>query len=1039
MFFNILLVNTNKMSIVTFIEEHKTPVIIIGFIIVLVIIGLVASNSGGSNVNPTHSTVKPTHSTVKPAHSTVKPAHSTVKPTHSTVKPTHSTVKPAHSTVKPAHSTVKPAHSTVKPTHSTVKPTHSTVKPAHSIKPLPPGKGCKLPAGTSGLKPESIGTWVKNTLGDNFTYSPQDGLCTDKGGKHICNPQVCPLGFVLGGTDDDPKCLEMTKDNTSRALGYVGGKVEAIDTSSCPTGGTGIDRGICHSSFPAIKPNKLVTGSPSNMRTRTITQWDSGKQVTNTFTVPVLGLYHGGLVGDAADGTTAGIYQQYLQDVLRFALNDKVAIDVILAVMNTWSINSTQGKYDFAAYCNPQFLADNFVTPVQEHNNKNNKDVKVGLVPYVRPKDGMWAWDLSLPGTADPMNPDSDKTTFSTLASCPLVSPVSPCPIKVQDNCIPNCSTNTSCNFTSATPSKENFTSIKPDTSGCGKVDDCYPQCPKGCPNIGSQLLNYMSSVNKLIKAPTGKEPLQLTYVVFDGEDAGPYNSSRGFCELTNAALDQNVNLTNVGFAKALNSGLVAGGFNNIVMPETYWYMNELWPCAGNATQMSKKPDVCGPLTSYRWYANRPKEFLNFIQAASESNCGGDTNYLNAMEQNIKAAASMAPRPVSGDSRSYTMAQPAIWPMFSLENLTMSGTSPAPGNGANLEKPYYGAPNCIANNYSGIGSVPKDDVCGTFDGFAYWNWESFLDMCTLFAHKYGVNQVGIYESQFIPPSWMPDSNGSLGNGQYTNNCIPVVDNSCPGVVSDRYICDNTEPKKGASSCMDHITTSPCQSKYYAECKTKTNLDGTESTSGTCSYHRNKGTPITPCVKPFPSTRYNSGLSPGSNLCKGTGADDQGPCGGHHAKYCNKWECVEIDDCPCEKILAGAMASKADVPSSKAPPYPDTPSPEACFNYAKSVANLDFMKKCKDKINSLDQSKFKVGNKNNCSYDYEPPADAACKNYNGKNLWQYYHGANQDVKICSSNADCASTSWCKTGETVPVWAEKPASAKAPNQMNCYQCK
>ena len=856
-------------------------------------------------------------------------------------------------------------------------------------------------------------------------------MCTDKGGKHICNPQVCPLGFSLQNVNAEPKCVEMTKDNTDRALGYVSGKVVAIDASTCDGA---IDRGICHSTFPFITPNDLVTGSKHNPRTRKIVQ--PGQTTATEFIVPILGLYHGGLVGDAADGTMAGIYQQYLQDVLKFALNKNVGIDVILAVMNTWSINSDQGKYDFAAYCNPQFLADNFVKPVQDHNNATGKKVEVGLVPYVRPKDGMWAWDLSLPGTAEPSkNPDG---VYNTLASCPLVSPISPCPIKVQDNCVANCDSNKSCTFTSAAPSKskENYAAPSPDFSGCGSVDKCYPECPKGCPNIGSQLLNYMSSVNKAVPTPSSGDKLQLTYIVFDGEDAGPYNSSRGFCELVNAAVTQDVNLTNVGFAKALNSGLVNGGFNNIVMPETYWYMNELWPCAGNATQMSKKPDVCGPLTSYRWYANRPKEFLNFVQAASESNCGGDTNYLNAMENNIRAAASLSPQNVGNKP----MAHPAIWPMFSLENLTMSGTSPPPGNGAKISGKYYGAPNCIANNYSGIGSVPKDDVCGTFDGFSYWNWESFLDMCTLFAHKYGVNQVGIYESQFIPPSWIPNANGDLGDGQYTNDCKPVVDNSCPSVVSDKYACDNTDPVQGSADCMTNIPTSPCQAKYYAECKTQTNLDGLNSTKGHCSYHRNKGDPITPCKKPFPTIKYNSGLSPGSNLCKGTGADDQGPCGGHHVGYCNKWECVDLDanTCPCEKILANAMPNKAPLPPVSNPPvYPNPPSQDACFAYAKAVADLPFMNRCKDEIDKLDNSKFKVGNTNNCSYDYEAPADASCKQYDGQELWQFYKTAS-NVKICSGDTDCPG-SYCKKDKTLPVWSAKPNSAKAPNSMNCYQCK
>ena len=115
----------------------------------------------------------------------------------------------------------------------------------------------------------------------------------------------------------------------------------------------------------------------------------------------------------------------------------------------------------------------------------------------------------------------------------------------------------------------------------------------------------------------------------------------------------------------------------------------------------------------------------------------------------------------------------AIYPMFTLENLSMNGT----------------APSCLAYNYFGVdpktsGGTLKSNVCGTIDGFSYWDWDKFLEFMTLFAHKYNVKQVGIYESQFIPPAWMP-------NGSFLNDCSPnnttTGDTACSNIPVPSYL------------------------------------------------------------------------------------------------------------------------------------------------------------------------------------------------------------------------------------------------------------
>jgi len=59
----------------------------------------------------------------------------------------------------------------------------------------------------------------------------------------------------------------------------------------------------------------------------------------------------------------------------------------------------------------------------------------------------------------------------------------------------------------------------------------------------------------------------------------------------------------------------------------------------------------------------------------------------------------------------------------------------------------------------------KGGICGTFDGWGDWDWSPFEEFLNLYAAKYNVHDCGIYEAQFLPPSWRStQSPNILGGG-----------------------------------------------------------------------------------------------------------------------------------------------------------------------------------------------------------------------------------------------------------------------------------
>jgi len=175
----------------------------------------------------------------------------------------------------------------------------------------------------------------------------------------------------------------------------------------------------------------------------------------------------------------------------------------------------------------------------------------------------------------------------------------------------------------------------------------------------------------------------------------------------------------NVGYAGAASLfSQVGQPYVKNLFPELYWY-GELSPHHQTANPPSfdcnqdcvtampcfSKPCVTSP---YRTSMNNPSDMVATITQKLAAVSLSKHVFANARDSNRE-----------------------IYGLLSLEHL--SGCCP---------ERVYG---------------PKDE-CGTFDGFALWDRDKFLDMLEAFAESYGFTQehpmpIGLYEWQFVPPHW----------------------------------------------------------------------------------------------------------------------------------------------------------------------------------------------------------------------------------------------------------------------------------------------
>ena len=245
-------------------------------------------------------------------------------------------------------------------------------------------------------------------------------------------------------------------------------------------------------------------------------------------------------------------------------------------------------------------------------------------------------------------------------------------------------------------PGGNSCTLIAPNNNANNSCPQNISLSPIGCPNDMTQAVYFLGEMND--KSTNNK----FTTIAFDGEDLGQYAEPWGMCAALQAAKLYAPDIINAGFAKG--PSITPKSINGTVAyPEMYW-VGELSATGCHGQQTS--PECTN--TTYKMYKNDPNGFLSWWSPQL-------------------------------DKYKDTVNQDGVWVLFSIENLSFGL----------LDK----GPSCIASQYFG-GNGYKQSICGTFDGFSYWDYQYFEQFLELYAQKYGVKNIGIYEAQFIPSTWL---------------------------------------------------------------------------------------------------------------------------------------------------------------------------------------------------------------------------------------------------------------------------------------------
>jgi hypothetical protein len=243
----------------------------------------------------------------------------------------------------------------------------------------------------------------------------------------------------------------------------------------------------------------------------------------------------------------------------------------------------------------------------------------------------------------------------------------------------------------------------------CSEITDyckgskCCVEYPLGCPNNLEQFFKYVGDINNIAKQKGVKK--RITTIAFDGEDFGAYGEDPyGLVQAWQAARKYAPDVNEIGYARG-PSQVPSINWTNAAYPELYW-IGELKPAVGcNGCKSGESKNTPGCLACkksiYQTHKNDPQGMLD---AFSKWLGNPGTKYK----------------------------EPGTCPLFSIEMAHFNGKG------------------CIQNIY-----YPDADFCGTFDGFADWDWDKFEEFLTLFSHKYDVKDIGVYEFQFVPPSWVP--------------------------------------------------------------------------------------------------------------------------------------------------------------------------------------------------------------------------------------------------------------------------------------------
>ena len=328
----------------------------------------------------------------------------------------------------------------------------------------------------------------------------------------------------------------------------------------------------------------------------------------------------------------------------------------------------------------------------------------------------------------------------------------------------------------------------------------------------------YITKLNAMVKP--GQKGVE--FLVFDGEECNctAYNLPVTDYPQIRKALNTNATLPN-NF-KLLLSGNYSQSFgktdtnaNDFGFGEVYWNIGQSWPCKGNPSQEAYYAPVCKEGSSHRAFINKPQQYINYLIASS------------------KAAES----PLTSDIYVKSDGKQFNIPLFSVESLY-----------TNTDQPINNGMMCSGLAYYGTSDIPNagDKVCGTFDGFSYWDWDQFEQFLIKFAKQFGdLKYVGIYDSMFIPEKWM--SGGKFNNGGYAPNLPKPWPVNC---LDKKNKCKEACLSKALIKC-----TSDDVCNNYCYPNTGYCHIGTDAAYGVCKFNKpincaaknNKGDLINKCA------------------------------------------------------------------------------------------------------------------------------------------------------------------------------------------------
>ena len=186
---------------------------------------------------------------------------------------------------------------------------------------------------------------------------------------------------------------------------------------------------------------------------------------------------------------------------------------------------------------------------------------------------------------------------------------------------------------------------------------------------------------------------------------------------------------------------------------ELYW-LGELKPqspCGSGCENWDTTYDKCTNTLYSTIYKDRPAQMLSNV--FNKQKTTGNSKICSNLKDPVTTGQNYVyDSPLPLNSHLFTRKNHLI-PTFSIEGLSNGNN----GKTDCLAAKHYDTfppvdqPTCKG---AGTGTIQCNKVCGTFDGFSTWSLENFYDYLKQVKEQTGHNEVCIYESQFIPTTWL---------------------------------------------------------------------------------------------------------------------------------------------------------------------------------------------------------------------------------------------------------------------------------------------